>query len=112
MAGYGRPTNHDNPSAETLGSQGTETNLAGDGANRLALVFGFTQEGDYRICGVRDDGADNTCEVSGCKGDAELGALAVCGLGFGEDVCVEERDDLLEEEELGHGVGDLKYVAE
>lgn len=54
-----------------------------------------------------DDGADDTGEVTRREGDTELRALAVLRLGLGEDVRVEQRDDLLEEEELGHGVRDL-----
>ncbi len=53
------------------------------------------------------DGANDTGEVTGGEGDAELSALGVGLLGSSEDVGVEGLDDLLEEEELGHGVGDL-----
>ena len=58
---------------------------------------------------AEDDGADDTGEVAGGEGDTELRRLAVRLLGRGEDVGVEQLDDLLEEEELGHGVGDLRY---
>ena len=56
---------------------------------------------------MRDDGADDTGEVTGSEGDTELGRLAVGLLGRGEDVGVEELNNLLEEVELGHRVGDL-----
>jgi len=100
-------TNHQDTGTETLGSQVDGTGLAGNLANRLALVLSLAHEGDDRVGRVGDDGADNTGEVTRGEGDTELGALAVGLLGFSEDVGVEQLDDLLEEEELGHGVGDL-----
>ena len=54
-----------------------------------------------------DNGANHTGKVAGSKGDSQLGALAIALLGRGEDVRVEGLHDLLEEEEFGHGVGDL-----
>ena len=56
---------------------------------------------------MRDDGADNTSEVSGSEGDTELSSLAIRFLGLSEDAGIEELHDLLEEEELGHGIGNL-----
>lgn len=61
----------------------------------------------YSVSRVGDDSADHTSQVTGGEGDAELGALGVALLGGGEHVGVESLHDLLEEEELSHGVGDL-----
>lgn len=57
-----------------------------------------------------NDGADDTGEVTGREGDAELGGLAVGVLGRGEDLAVEHVDDVLEEEEFRHCVGDLMQL--
>ena len=54
-----------------------------------------------------DDGANDTREITGSEGDSELSRLAVGVLRSGEDVRVEDLDDLLEEVELGHSVWDL-----
>ena len=54
-----------------------------------------------------DDGTDNTSKVSGSEGDPELSSLAIGFLGLSEDAGIEELHDLLEKEELGHGIGNL-----
>jgi len=56
---------------------------------------------------VGDDGANNTGEITGTEGDSELSGFAVALFRSGEDVGVEDLDDLLEEVELGHGIRDL-----
>jgi hypothetical protein len=103
----GQSTDHDNTSTETLGGKGNETGLGGDGAEGLALVLGLAQQGDQRVSGVGNDGANDTREVTRTEGDSELSGLAVGFFRGGEDVSVEELDDLLEEVELGHSVWDL-----
>ena len=100
-------TNHDHTGTETLGGQAGDTDFASDLAETLAPVLSLAHERDERVSGVGDDGADDTGEVTGGEGDTELSTLAVGFFGGGEDVAVEEGDDVLEEEELGHGVGDL-----
>ena len=100
-------TDHDDTGTKTLGGERDKANLGSDLANALALVRGLAHEGDNGVGGVRDDRADNTGEVTGGERDTELRRLAVRILWRGEDVAVEEGDDVLEEEELGHGVGDL-----
>lgn len=57
---------------------------------------------------MRDDSANNTSEITGREGNTELSSLAIGFFGFGEDVGVEELDDLLKEEELGHSIRDLQ----
>lgn len=106
----GGRTDHDNTSAETLGGEADNTGLASNGSSRLTLVLSLSKERDEGVGGVGDDGADDTGEVTRGEGDTELGVLGVRVLGRGEDLGVEELDDLLEEEELGHGVGDLKVT--
>ena len=59
---------------------------------------------------MRDDGADNTSEVPRGKCNSELCSLSVGFFGLREDVGIKELHDLLKEEELGHGVRDLKDV--
>jgi hypothetical protein len=54
----------------------------------MALKQGF------HTGGVGDNGADDAGNVAGRERDAELGALAVRVLGLGEDVRVEQLDDL------------------
>ena len=100
-------TNHDDTSTETLCGKSGETGLRGDGTEGLALVFLLAHQGDQRVSGVRDDGADDTREVTGSEGDSELSGLAVGVLRSSEDVGIEEFDNLLEEAELGHGIWDL-----
>jgi hypothetical protein len=91
-----------------LVARATNTGLGGDGTDGLALVSRLAQQGDQRVSGVGNDGANDTREVTGTEGDSELSGLAVALLRSGEDVCVEELDDLLEEVELGHSVWDLQ----
>jgi len=57
---------------------------------------------------VGNDSANDTREVTRGESDSELSGLAVGLLRSGEGVSVEERDDLLEEVELGHSVWDLQ----
>ena len=57
-----------------------------------------------------DYGADDTGEVTSAEGNAKLCGLAVGVLWLSEDVGIEELDNLLEEEELGHCVRDLKTL--
>ena len=57
-------TNHDDTSAETLGSQVHDTNLRSDFTNALALVLRLTEKRDEGVSGVRDNGADDTSDVT------------------------------------------------
>lgn len=102
-------TDHENTSPESFRGQGGNTNLRSDSANGLALVLSFAEKRDKGVGWVRNDGADNTSEVTRRECDTELCALAVCVLGLSEDVGVEELDDLFEAEELGHCVRDLVW---
>ena len=103
----GQSTDHDDTSTEALGGKGNKTGLGGNGTNGLALISGLAHQGDHGISGMGDDGANDTGEVTGSECDSELSGLAVGVLRSGEDVRVEELDDLLKEVELGHSVRDL-----
>ena len=59
---------------------------------------------------MRDDGTNNTSEITGGEGHTELGSLGISVLGLGENVSVEELHNLFKEEEFGHSVGDLSRV--
>ena len=56
---------------------------------------------------MRNDGAENTSDVTGHEGNGKLSSLGVRGFVGGEDVLVEHLDDLLEGDELDNGVWDL-----
>jgi hypothetical protein len=87
----------------------------------LALVAGLSELGDHGVSRMRDNCADNTSNVAGSEGNAELSGLGILRAGLGEDVLVEHLNHLLKEVELGlqrseshtkearadHGVGDL-----
>ena len=90
-------TNHEHTGAQTLGGKVDDADLRGNGTERLALVRSLAHLGDERVRRVRDDGADNTGEVTRREGDAELGGFAVGVFRCSEDVCVKQLDDLLEE---------------
>jgi len=49
---------------------------------------------------VRDDSTNNTGKITRCEGDTELSGLAVGFFGFGEDVGVEELDNLSKKKNL------------
>ena len=100
-------TNHNHTRAETTRRKFRKPDFRRNLSDRLAAVCRLAHLRDERVCRVRDDGADDTGEVTGGEGDTELSTLAVGVFGGGEDVAVEKGDDVLEEEELGHGVGDL-----
>lgn len=102
----GEGTNHKNSGKETS-PETRETNLGVDVTNTLTLVFRSVHLGDHSISGVRDDGAEDTSQVTGHESNGQLLGLGVLVLGLSEDVSVEEFDDLFEGDELNDGVGDL-----
>lgn len=59
---------------------------------------------------MRNDGTNDTSEVTGSEGHTELSSFGVGFLWFCEDVSVEELHDLFKEEEFGHSVGNLLKV--
>ena len=59
---------------------------------------------------MRNDGTNNTGKITRGKGNSELSTFAISLLGFDKDMGIEELDNLLKEEELGHRVGNLHDV--
>lgn len=62
-----------------------------------------------RTSGVRDNGADDTSDVTRGERDAELSALAVRVLGLGEHLAVEHLNNL-RGKETGEEVRVLTYT--
>jgi hypothetical protein len=58
---------------------------------------------------VRDDGAEDTGDVTSGKGDHQLLATGALGSWLGNDVLVDGLDGLLEAGELHHGVRNLSH---
>ncbi len=66
------------------------------------------QLGDHCVGWVRDNGADDSSEVTRGKGDRKLSGLVVLGLGFrGENFGVKHFDNFLKEDKLGNSVRNL-----
>jgi hypothetical protein len=103
----GQGSDHENTDSKSSSGESLESDLVVDGSDGLTLVLGLSELGDHGIGWVRDDGTNNSGQISRSKGDGELSSLSVGVLWLGEDVLVEELDSLLEEVELGHGVWDL-----
>lgn len=100
-------TDHDHTSTETLRGKVAPPDLRRDLTNRLALVRLLAHLRDQRIRGMRDDGTDDTSEVTRRERNTQLRRFRVAALRLGEDVLVEQVDNVFEEEELGHRVRDL-----
>lgn len=102
-------TNHDDSGAEAS-PESLEADFRVDLADVLrhgSLSLDGVELGDHGISGVRNDGAEDTSQVTRQEGDSELLSLGVFSSGLGEDVGVEGFDDLFESDELHNGVGDL-----
>lgn len=102
------------------GSQGTDHEdthaKTTPDANRSELLKDLTdrrtsgvlvQLGDHRVGRVRDDGAEDTSDVTSGEGDTELFKLGALASRLGNDVSVEGLDGSLEGPELHHSVRDL-----
>ena len=101
-------TNHNHTRAKTSCGESAEADLVDNRAEALALVLGLAKLGDKGVRRVGDYGAYDTGEVAGAESNAKLRRLAVGVLWLSEDVGIEELNNLLEEEELGHRVRDLR----
>jgi len=106
----GKGTNHENSGSDTF-PETAETNFSIDFFDLSSSSgLGFTslvEDGNHGISWVRDDGAENTSNVTRHESNHELGALGVRALLLGEDVGVESLDDSFESDELNDGVWDL-----
>ena len=103
-------TDHDDTGDKTLGEQVDHTHLGGHLSPSLVLVGDVTLHGHEVVHGLGGDGAEDTGEVTAAEGDGELLALAVIFLGLAlglEQVRVDGILDLVETNELDHGVRDL-----
>lgn len=103
----GQGADHEDARPKAFEHQVLEADLGRDLTHGFVLVLGLTHETHQRVGGVRYDGTKDPGQVSGGKGHTQLRRLVVCVLGLGEDVRVKAFHNLLEEEELGDGVGDL-----
>lgn len=56
---------------------------------------------------MRNDRTDHTRQITRRKRNTQLRRFRIAALRLGEDVLVEQVDDILKEEELGHRVRDL-----
>ena len=104
-------TNHDDSCAESSPESFESdffVNLA-DIISKGALSLDGVEFRDHGVGRVRDDSAEDTSAVSGHECDGELLTLRVFTSGLGEDLCVEELNDLLECNELHNGVRDLSH---
>ena len=106
----GKSTNHENSGTKTL-PETIEADLSVDlldlSTSRLGGSTSLVEDGDHGISWVRDDGAENTSDVTRHEGNGKLSTLRVRGFVGGENVLVERLDDLLEGDELDNGVWDL-----
>ena len=96
-------TNHEDSGTKTL-PESVETNVGVDLSDGSTLLV---HDGDHGVSWMRNNGAEDTGNVTRHEGDHELGGLAVLALWLGEDVAIEVLDDLLEGDELDNGVWDL-----
>lgn len=99
-------TDHKNSGKETS-PETRETDLRVDVANTLTLVFRSVHLGNHGISRVRDEGAEDTSQVTRHEGNGQLLSLRVFTSGSSEELGVEKFDDLFEGNELNDGIGDL-----
>lgn len=104
--GGGEGTDHDDPGAETLPESG-KSEFLGD-VHRRSCLF-LVQLGNYGVSGMRDDGAENTGNVTGGERDDELFTFAALISGLGHNMSVQELDGLFKTGKFHHGVGDLPH---
>lgn len=103
-------TDHDNSGHET-GPEALESNFSIDPAHLFSEGSGFValrvELGDHGICGVGDNCAEDTGQIAGGEGDAQLSTLVVVFLALGEDVIVEELHEPFESHKLHDSVRHL-----
>ena len=102
-----KSTNHEQTSANT-GVRAAETKLLGDldeaaGGALTGKTLGLVDLGEHGVGRLRDNGGGETSNETGAEVDGGLGAAG--SLAF-VDVSVRGLVDLLEDDELGHGVRD------
>ena len=100
-------TDHEKTGTDT-GVRATDTELLTDldetGDSALSgETLGLVDLGEHCVSGLGDDGGGETGDKTGAQVD---GGLATGGEGVLVDGLVDGLRDLLEDDELGHGVGD------
>lgn len=100
-------TNHEETSTNTA-VRATETELLGDldetgGGALTGETLGLVDLGQHGVSGLGDDGGGKTGNKTGAKVDTSLGTARE---GVLVNAGVDGLRDLLEDDELGHGVGD------
>jgi hypothetical protein len=105
----GKGTNHENSGSKTL-PETVESdftidllNLSSGGFARRSLV----EDGDHGISWMRNDGAEDTSDVTRHEGNHHLFSLGVFTLWLGENVSVEGLHNLFEGDKLDDGVWNL-----
>ena len=86
----------------------TDTELLGDldetgDSSLTGSALGLVDLGEHGVGGLGDDGGSETSDETGAEVDTGLGAV---GEGALVELSVDGLGDLLEDDELGHGVGD------
>ena len=84
----------------------TDLSETGDGTLTRS-ARGLVDLGKHSVGGLRDNGGGETGDQTGAKVDGGLGAVGESVL---VEVAVDSLRDLLEDDELGHGVGDPGVV--
>lgn len=84
----------------------TDLSQTGDGTLTRS-TGGLVDLGQHGVSGLRDDGSSETSNQTGAQVDGGLGAVRERLL---VDALVDHLRDLLEDDELGHGVGDPASV--
>merc|ERR1719452_79735 len=103
----GEGSDHDNSGTQSSPHAFESEGLGGvSNAGSLGLVH-VAHDGVGR---VRDNGAEDTGDVSGGEGDNELLRLGALGSGLGHNVLVDGLHSPLKAGELHHGVGDLSAL--
>ena len=105
----GKGTDHEDSGTKTL-PESVESNIGIDlfnlGTGRLS-GGSLVEDGDHGISWMRDNGAEDSSNVTRHEGDEHLLSLGVFVLWLGEDLGVELCNNLLEGDELDNGVWNL-----
>lgn len=98
-------TDHEDAETESTPDAGG-TELGEDGANTGGSLV-LVELGDDGVGRMRDDGAEDTSNVTRSGGDSKLFDLGALSARLGHDVLVDSLNSALESPELHHGVRNL-----
>lgn len=103
-------TNHENSGCESI-PESFKSNLSINFSNILhcgSFIFNRVQFGNHSISRVRNNGTNNTSQITRSKSHRQLSGFAVFVFRFGsENVSIESLHNFLEEDKFGNGVRDL-----